>query len=290
MLRGIDISSQQGEVNWDLIKNNVDFALIKVSEGVGYCDPQFQRNRIESRRVGILRGYYHEVFHDNSPEDEANSCVSFIDDLNGELLAFVWGDYPEPGIDVGQWCGRFIDQIRKKYVNYNPLFYSNLSTLENNLAEIWKDRNCGLWLADPDGTDVFPQTQWPAIAIKQYSWTGNVAGISGDIDLDYFNGDKETFLKYCYVKPIIIQSKPPTTPNKPTPVTYTQAYVDALNAKLKSDDNTIKQDKLDMYNLNQQVTDLTNQNNILKGATNDTIRYHISRILSIIFNKDVKKN
>lgn len=80
---------------------------------------------------------------------------------------------------------------------------------------------------------------------------------------------------------------------KPTPVTYTQAYVDALNVKLISDTNQIGQDKLDIYNLNQQITTLINQNTNLQKLVNnskDTIQYHLSRILSIILNKDVTKN
>lgn len=61
--------------------------------------------------------------------------------------------------------------------------------------------------------------------------------------------------------------------------TYTQTYIDALNVQI--------------YNLKQQVTDLSLQNTNLQNLINnskDTIQYHFSRILSIIFNKDVKKN
>jgi hypothetical protein len=51
MIKGIDISSYQGSPNYDTLKANLDFIILKASEGNGFKDPQLSRNQSEARRV-----------------------------------------------------------------------------------------------------------------------------------------------------------------------------------------------------------------------------------------------
>ena len=55
--------------------------------------------------------------------------------------------------------------------------------------------NYGLWFAQPD-QDTLPPTNignWNDWLFKQYLWTGTVSGISGDVDLNIFNGTLSEF-------------------------------------------------------------------------------------------------
>ena len=44
---GIDVSQYQGEINWELVKNHIDFAILRCGFGQdlpGQDDPTFKRN------------------------------------------------------------------------------------------------------------------------------------------------------------------------------------------------------------------------------------------------------
>src|SRR5689334_20240449 len=56
-LRGIDVSYYQGTIDWDRVKGDgVEYAFIRVSDGLGYRDSQYARNWSEARRAGVRRG------------------------------------------------------------------------------------------------------------------------------------------------------------------------------------------------------------------------------------------
>ena len=58
-LYGIDISTAQGEINWDALAQNKDlsFVIIRASQGLAQ-DSRFARNIEECQRVGLPFGLY----------------------------------------------------------------------------------------------------------------------------------------------------------------------------------------------------------------------------------------
>ena len=58
---GIDVSQYQGEINWELVKEHIDFAILRCGYGQdvpGQDDPTFIRNADECTRLGIPFGVY----------------------------------------------------------------------------------------------------------------------------------------------------------------------------------------------------------------------------------------
>ena len=58
---GIDVSQYQGEINWELVKNHIDFAILRCGFGQdlpGQDDPTFKRNAYECTRLCIPFGVY----------------------------------------------------------------------------------------------------------------------------------------------------------------------------------------------------------------------------------------
>ena len=221
MIKGCDISKHQGQVNWDALKASLDFVIMRSSYGTGYKDEQFDRNRDESRRVGILRGFYHYAYPTyNTPEAEAEWFSNVVGTpQSGEVLVLDFEEaYPYP-VD---WSKRFLDKLSALYSGYKPMIYINLNL---NNTQNWAsvvNGNYGLWLAkwdyNPDAAK--PTTDWPFIAMRQYSNKGNVAGIS-PLDLDVFYGDGNTFQKYGYKPtppaPVPVPDPTPIPVPEPTP-------------------------------------------------------------------------
>ena len=65
-LPGIDVSSNQGSINWAGISSSLDFVYAKATEGTYYRNPDFtaQYNGPHSR--GVIRGAYHFAIPSNS--------------------------------------------------------------------------------------------------------------------------------------------------------------------------------------------------------------------------------
>lgn len=197
MLRGLDLSSYQGSVDFESLKSNIDFVIIKASEGTGFIDPQLQRNQSEARRLGIPLGYYHFARPDlgNSPEAEAEWFKAAVNVAEGELLCL---DFEVNYTDGVNWCRGFLDHLSYLLGGYKPLIYLNLSLVGGSDWSSVINENYGLWLADYDGSTDPIGVPWPVLALKQFSSTGSVPGVSGNVDLDVFYGDLGTFSAYGY--------------------------------------------------------------------------------------------
>ena len=58
MLKGIDVSEHQGTIDWNQVKGNIDFAILRAGYGNNNIDKQFIRNICECNRLGIPVGIY----------------------------------------------------------------------------------------------------------------------------------------------------------------------------------------------------------------------------------------
>lgn len=201
MLHGIDISTHQGLPNFNKVKDQVDFIIIRASYGVGHQDTKFYRNKNRTRTLGIPRGYYHYAYpQHNEPEAEANYFASVVKDLQaGEFLVL---DYEEEGGKVSpvEWCDRFLRTLQARFGGYKPLLYINFATAKKYDWKKVVKGDFGLWLAlwDQKKNGLPPKTQWPVVAMRQYSATGSIEGIKGDVDMNVFYGDRRTLKKYGY--------------------------------------------------------------------------------------------
>lgn len=216
---GNDVSKWQGDINWDVYKNNSNFCILKATEGVGFTDPKFARNQSEARRVGLPVGYYHFARPDlgNIPEAEADyflkACGTPSD---GEVFVLDYEPNWQGGDAVG-WCKKFLDRVQTK-IGVKPLIYLNQSQVKQFNWKSVIDGGYGLWIAaytyDPNKNDV-GIGQWPFMAMQQWTNQQKVPGISAVTDGNVFFGDVATFKKYGYKAPA-----PATTPPAPASVGY----------------------------------------------------------------------
>ncbi len=229
MIKGIDISKWQGTPNFDLVKSATEFVIIKSSEGIGFIDPQFKRNQTEARRVGLPLGYYHFCRPDlgNDPAQEADYFLKVIGDLKeNEVLCL---DFEVTYNDTVNWCLKFLQRVKFMLNGYNPLIYLNQSLIKGNDWKTVVDGGFGLWVAaytyDPNNNN-FVTGAWSFAAIQQYSNNLQVPGIVGGVDANVFFGDKNTFNKYGFHKPIVVVTPPvapPVVTPPPTPPTQPPA-------------------------------------------------------------------
>lgn len=82
MNNGIDVSEYQGNIDWDMVKNdNIEFAILKFAniydnENI-YYDTKFERNYKNCRKLNIPLGLY--IY---------NYC-NYIDNLEKNIIHFL---------------------------------------------------------------------------------------------------------------------------------------------------------------------------------------------------------
>ena len=172
VLKGMDVSKFQGEVNWETAKAaGIDFAIIRcgfggewdgAEENWAQDDPQWRRNADECTRLGIPFGTY--LYSYATTVEEARSEADHVARLLG-LTAPTKGSFtidgkqfPQDRIAILKEIGSFIEA---------PSFYANLTGREN--LDIIR-RILGLPKADvEDALELVGLTEFGDRLAKQYS-------------------------------------------------------------------------------------------------------------------------
>lgn len=203
---GIDVSWGNGRIDWAQVKNSgCSFAIIRCGYGWGGDDDQYLRNVQECKKYGIKFGIYlySYAWDAVSAKWEADWTISQLKTagvMPGDLSLPVYYDlenekYGRPaGVDDNNQY-RFIDKsqfspMASTFCNalsaagYTPGVYANLNWWNNYLIDSvfnsW-DR----WVAQYN----YECNYAGSYSIWQYSNTGKVAGISTNVDMNYYYGN-----------------------------------------------------------------------------------------------------
>lgn len=199
MLKGIDISEHQQNIDFTKLKNQIDFIIIRSSYGNGFADKCFTNNKNLARQNAIPCGFYHYAYPQyNSPEEEACWFLQTANVQKGEFLCL---DFEERWSgDPVLWCKKFLDYITNSLNGYRCLIYLNLSTVRSYDWSPLINAGYGLWLADWDNNPNNPvqNTPWPKAAIRQYTARASFNGVNGNVDADIFYGDLNGLKSYCF--------------------------------------------------------------------------------------------
>lgn len=200
MLKGIDVSRWQGLINWAVVKQNVDFAMIKIggSDDGFYTDSKAVRNVIGARDNNMLRGFYVFLGGVGTIQEEVAHIKNLISEIGGlqkgEILALDWErKHPD---EVGYMTGIVEGLARLGYES--PMIYMSLSYVRRSNWSNLVTRNCPLWVAAWGNNDDIPDNspvadEWGRWTMWQYSSVGKVPGIDTRVDMNYFAGDSLGF-------------------------------------------------------------------------------------------------
>jgi GH25 family lysozyme M1 (1,4-beta-N-acetylmuramidase) len=199
---GIDVSHYQGTISWGAVASDgVDFAIIKATEGRKYVDPRFASNRTNAQLAGVTVGMYHVASPSKSTDDaraEADHFLSVaapgignvIPALDIEISNVPDGMSPTT---LGAWIKAWLHRVTTT-LGVRPMIYGSQYLFVTMLANsTWfADHGIDLWFAWPRTPlpNRMPANDWQGQSwtFWQWSWTGSIAGIAGDVDRDRFAG------------------------------------------------------------------------------------------------------
>jgi len=198
-LDGIDVSYWQGEINWSQVANDgVDFAFVRLGDGL-FFDPEFHDNWQSAKAEGIVVGAYQYFRPGTDPEDQANLLLQ-------EMGALQAGDLP-PVLDVedddGYPANHVVQAIHdwmavvEPAIGREPIIYTSKYMWQSVAGDSYDFTDYPLWAANWYVNCPDIPTPWNDWVFWQTSATGSVSGISGDVDLDVFNGDMNDLLAFA---------------------------------------------------------------------------------------------
>ncbi|MBX7104487.1 MAG: twin-arginine translocation signal domain-containing protein [Gemmataceae bacterium] len=199
---GIDVSNYQGTINWASVAAdttaNVKFAICKCTEGLTFTDAKFATNWAAIKANNLIRGAYHYARFQNDPIAECRFFVSTMKPSSGDLPPVVdveaTGNSGFTGTQIKNWLQRFCAELKKKTgrpgIIYTGYYYWRDSA--GNSPNNW---GFPLWHAQYSSSPTLGNSYlaWPGgWTFWQYTSSGTVAGISGAVDRDQFNGSLAT--------------------------------------------------------------------------------------------------
>lgn len=189
-VRGIDVSYFQERISWRRVRQaGVQFAFIRVSDGLTVSDPKFGYYWSGARRVGILRGAYQYFRPDESPIAQADLLIAAVRRDPGELppVIDVETDGGKPPAQLAARVRTWIERVRTQ-LRVEPIVYTG--------PDFWRERAGGadlsgqpLWLAHYTASCPTIPPPWTRWTFWQHTDRGAVPGIDGPVDLNLFAGD-----------------------------------------------------------------------------------------------------
>ncbi len=226
--KGIDVSFYQGDIDWTRVaESGIEFAMIRASYGSDGVDPQFANNMQNIESTPIARGAYHFCYA-LSPEEaviEANHFLNTVSPYKFNYPLVLDLEY-EPLLSLGRETLNnialsFCDTVER--AGYYTMIYANLNWLVNYLDMDVLNR-FDVWLAQWGPKPTFSGN----FGIWQYSSTGTVNGINGDVDMDISYNDYPTIIKNKGLNGSGDGTTPPPTPDPSETFNYTVVSGDNL--------------------------------------------------------------
>jgi lysozyme len=189
---GFDVSNYQGSIDWDSAAyySGASFAFCKATEGTTFLDPWFYNNWAWMYYEGLYRGAYHYGRPAYDPRAQADFFVNVVQPQSGDLqmcLDLETTDGRSPA-QVWAWTQAFIDEIYR-LTGAPGIIYTGFYFWRDSVGNPSDNLNCPLWLAAwvSDPNPYVPRA-WGTWSFWQYTSSGRIPGISGNVDLDLFNG------------------------------------------------------------------------------------------------------
>ncbi len=200
-VRGVDLSSYQGYVDWDILSaQNIRFAFIKATEGSSFVDPRFKDNWASAAETDLRIGAYHFFSFESSGEKQAELFCNTVSSVNNMLPPVIDVEYygkfsSNKDIDipaVKKELRMLVDVLTAEY-GMKPIIYADSSTYKTIIRKDFDD--CDLWFRSVY-TSVPSGITWK---FWQYSNRHVLKGYDGKeryIDMNAFAGNIEEFEKY----------------------------------------------------------------------------------------------
>lgn len=199
MVKGIDISSHNGNIDFDKVKKaGISFAMIRSSWGWFNEDTMFRANVNGCEAVGMPYGLYHYSYARNLNEAkmEADGLINLAKSCNPNYPICIDMEdadgYKAKNNINNETCIQICEYIcrRLEEAGYYAVIYANLNWLNNKINDTRLDK-FDKWVAQWSNACTYNKEY----GIWQYTSDGKVDGINGRVDMNYAYKDYLALIK-----------------------------------------------------------------------------------------------
>ena len=193
-VRGVDVSSYQGEIDWNVLsRQGIGFAYIKATEGGSLQDKQFPINFTEASKTGLFIGAYHFFrFEDTADSQFANIIKTVPQDAHMLPVAVDVEFYdgndknPPPKETVVSEINALLEKLTA-YYGKKPVIYATPEAYDLYVAGGFPDYS--IWYRDVISYPTLSDGR--RFAFWQFSNRSRFTGYHGTeryMDADVWNG------------------------------------------------------------------------------------------------------
>jgi len=200
-VHGVDVSHYQGAIDWEVLsQQNLDFAIIKATEGSTHVDERFLDNWQAAEQTHLALGAYHFFSFDSEGDRQAASYIETVGNLNGKLAPVIDVEYygdkrsnPPERSDVVENLGLMLEVLEQHY-EIKPIIYTTYTVYNDYIKGEFEEYP--LWVRSVycPPTVLFGN-RW---SFWQYMDTAMLEGYVSDqkyIDVNVFKGSKQELEK-----------------------------------------------------------------------------------------------
>ncbi|MCR4616538.1 MAG: LysM peptidoglycan-binding domain-containing protein [Clostridiales bacterium] len=187
--KGIDVSEWQETIDFDAVKNDgVDIVYIRAGAGSAHRDPYLDKNYSGAVSAGLKIGFYHYVTA-RSAAQAANQAAFFAGLISDKVydcrLAMDFEDLSGLSVgDISTISAKFLNTL-KSFGHRDLVIYSDAFNAKESFGGSLT--KYPLWIAQYGVKYPSSDINWKNWAGWQYTDTGKVNGINGNVDMDVFH-------------------------------------------------------------------------------------------------------
>ena len=246
ILKGIDVSYCQNEVDWDTAKASglVDFAILRAGYGreTSQVDTQFERNYAACKRLGIPCGAYWFSYAMSAEEAKREAQV-FLQTIKGKSFEYpVYMDLElAKQFALGKVaCSAIVDAFLNtlEQAGYFAGLYCSTYYLDNYLSDSIKSRYtvwCAQYASKCTYQNPYGIWQYNVAGNEEYDIIGqkSIPGIVGECDMDYCYTDYPAIIKAAGLNGFTKTTQPAGPKPEPTPTPEPDSEESTLQQILK---------------------------------------------------------
>ncbi|MDL2215091.1 hypothetical protein LJC00_02745 [Dysgonomonas sp. OttesenSCG-928-M03] len=190
LVKGIDVSHHNPILDWTEVKNqDITFVYIKATEGITHDDRNYPYNYKLAKQNNIKTGAYHFYSFGISGRDQARHFINVASCKPGDLIPVI--DVEHSPSNPYSKDSAFVKSVIKElgilenelyeYYGHHPIIYTNLDCHKLYIKNRFP--NNPIWISSLSSEPSNDIENW---IIWQFTHKGELPGIVGNIDLNYF--------------------------------------------------------------------------------------------------------
>ena len=195
---GVDVSAYQGNIDWEAVKKSgIDFAMIRLGyrgyESGKLVEDEYAKKNLEGAKAAGLRVgayFFSQALNIRETDEEIAFILKLLGDFELDMPIVLDWEIPASSARTARMDGQTLTDIQLHFCGqmrdrgYQPMIYFNWHQSEH-LYNLHALEAYPFWLALYQDRMTYP---WK-VEMWQYTQTGRVPGISGNVDINVYMPD-----------------------------------------------------------------------------------------------------